>query len=93
MYCGIQTSKVTSVNPSYKTFFKNTTERDCLRRMIKEHGYEKLVSLIEVLEKTNVMEYAPVITTPFQLEKKLGQLLAFINKEKSKINNNKIVII
>lgn len=79
------------INPSYKLFFKNKTERAVLLRLLEEHGKEKVVELIEVLPKTNSMEYAPVITSPFQLEKKLGQLLAFIQKNKIKKNN--IVII
>ena len=80
-----------SVNPSYKTFFKNKTERSCLERMLKEHGREKLVELISILPQTNSMDFAPIITTPFQLEKKLGSLLAFINKNKIKKSNVAII--
>lgn len=73
-----------SVNPSYKQFFGNKTERACLTRMLQEHGREKLTELIEVLPKTNSMDFAPVITSPYKLERKLGDLLAFISKEKIK---------
>ena len=81
------------VNPSYKELYKNTTERACLTRLVKEHSLEKVADLIRVLPKTNAMDYAPVITTPYKLEKKLGDLLAFIQKEKLKVNNNKIITI
>lgn len=75
-----------NVNPSYKQFFSNKTERACLTRMLEEHGRERVTELIEVLPKTNNMAFAPVITSPFRLERKLGDLLAFIGKEKLKLN-------
>jgi len=81
-----------SVNPSYKTFFSNKTERDCLTRLLKEHGREKVVEIIEILPKTNTMEYAPVITSPYKLEKKLGDLMVFINKQKLKLKSNTVII-
>lgn len=79
------------VNPSYKRLFSNKTERESLSRLLKEHGTEKITEVIKILEKTNVMEYAPVITTPYKLEKKLGDLVAFINKEKLKLSNPRVV--
>lgn len=81
------------INPSYKQFYSNKTERACLTRMLKEHGLEKLTELIEVLPKTNTMDFAPVITSPYKLEKKLGDLMAFINKEKVKVLSKKIITI
>ena len=80
-----------SVNPSYKQFFGNKTERACLTRMLQEHGREKLTELIEVLPKTNSMDFAPVITSPYKLEKKLGDLIVFIEKEKIRIVGKKII--
>lgn len=80
-----------NVNPSYKTFFANKTERACLERLLKEHGREKLIEIIEVLPKTNLMEFAPVITSPFKLEKKLGDLIAFVEKKNSKTSIKKII--
>ncbi len=76
------------INPSYKTLFANTTQRSAIERMVKEHGEEKIAKIIKILEETNHMKYAPVITTPLQLESKLGQLLSFIGKQK---NNNKVI--
>jgi hypothetical protein len=76
------------INPSYKTLFANTTQRSAIERMVKEHGEEKITKIIKILKETNHMKYAPVITTPLQLESKLGQLLSFIGKQK---NNNKVI--
>lgn len=76
-------------NPSYKKFFGNITQRKAVERLSKEHG-EKLKEMIKVLPKTNKMQYAPIITTPLQLEDKLASLVAFIGKKRSEINKNKI---
>jgi len=80
-----------NVNPSYKQLFKNKTERSALERLLKEHGKEKVEWLLEVLPKTNGEQYAPTITRPLELEKKLGQLIAFL-KRSSKNKNNYIKI-
>ena len=78
------------VNPSYKQLYRNTTERACLTRMVKEHGQERVAELINVLAQTNGMEFAPVITTPYKLEKKLGDLIVFINNKKNKPKSIKL---
>jgi len=78
------------VNPSYKRIFSNTTQRKCLERLVKEHGEEKIAWAIRALEKTNQMKYAPTITTPYQLEEKLGQLVAFVQREKLDAEDKKI---
>jgi hypothetical protein len=61
--------------------------------MIKRHTKEKIEKILTILPKTNKMQFAPVITTPYQLECKLGDLIAFINKEKLKVENNKNTIV
>jgi hypothetical protein len=79
------------VNPSYKRLYANTTQRVALARLVKEHGAEKVKEFINILPKTNTMPFSPTITTPLQLESKLGQLWAFCQKESLKINQNKII--
>lgn len=79
------------VNPSYQKFFSNKTQRSALERMLKNISQEKLEEAIKVLEKTNKMQYAPVITTPLQLEDKMGSLIAFIQKNRN-TNNNPVAI-
>ncbi len=72
------------VNPSYEKLFKNTTQRSATERLLSTHGVGKLTSIIEYLSKSNSTKYAPTITTPLQLEDKLGQLIAWAEQEKSK---------
>lgn len=78
------------INPSYKQFFKNTTQRAALDRVIKSIGYQKTENALKILAQTNGMKYAPVIITPLQLESKLAQLIAFVKREKL---SNKVAII
>lgn len=79
------------VNPSYKRLFDNKTQRSALERLVKQHSQEKIEWAIKVLSKTNKMKFAPVICTPLQLESKLGQLKAFIQKEQISFHERKII--
>lgn len=79
-----------TVNPNHEKIFSNTTQRTALERMIKKHGAEKISQVIKSLQKSNSMEYAPTITTPVQLEDKLGALVAFWQKNKPENNVLKI---
>lgn len=80
-----------NVNPSYKQIYGDKTQRACLKRLLNIMGAEKLENCIKTLPKTNAMEFAPIITTPYLLEKKLGNLIAFVKKENIKVNNNKVI--
>lgn len=71
------------VNPSYTKLFANKTQRLASERLIKTHGFEKLSSLIALLPKMNQDKFAPIITTPLQLEDKLGQLIAYGQRKKA----------
>jgi len=72
------------VNPSYKKWFGNKTQRAATERLIKYHGVEKLKKIIDQLPKSNNTDYMPVITTPVQLEDKMAQLAAAWQKLKNK---------
>jgi hypothetical protein len=77
------------INPSYSKLFANKTQRGCAERLLKTHGLEKLEKLVKMLPKINQDKYAPVITTPLQLEDKFGQLIAYGQKKQ---NNNHPII-
>ena len=79
------------VNPSWQKLFANKTQRASIGRLVKQHGQEKIEWAINTLPKINKMKYAPTICTPLQLEDKLGQLIAFIQKEKLNIEDKKII--
>ena len=73
------------INASYKKFYANKTQRGALKRLIGLFGEEMIIKVLNILPKTNGMSYAPVITTPLQLEDKWSALEAFVKKEKSKL--------
>ena len=74
-----------TINPTIN--YGNTTQRKAVVEMIKKIGFEKTNGAaryaVSVLEK----QYAPVITTPYQLKEKLSALIAYHEKDKGqKIN-------
>ena|SRR3990167_5855035 len=78
------------VNPSYERLFANKTQRVALERMVAKWGYEKMENGIKFLPQILGKKYAPTITTPIQLENKMGELIVFIKKERS---GNKVNIV
>ena len=81
-----------AVNPSFKTLYPKTTERKALERMVKEHGREKIEAVIKNLPKTNGVDFAPVITTPWELEKKLGKLIAYYRRKKAETKSRVVTL-
>lgn len=78
------------VNPSYQEFFKQPRFRKAFERMIDaEEGYgiPTIFEMLRVLPQTNNMQFAPVITNPGEFERNAARLMAFIQREKSKLNN------
>jgi len=81
------------INPSYKRWYSNKTERGAIQRMLDLHGFEKLSAVVAILPQSNVVPYVPIITSPFLLEKKWADLEAALRKIKNKsdIKNPKII--
>lgn len=73
--------KFKAVNPSYERLFANKNQRLALERMVKKYGYEKVGRTIDVACETYGKEFAPTITTPVQLERDLGKLIAYTKKQ------------
>lgn len=77
------------VNPSYERLFSNTTERSASCRLLSKYGMEKMTATLEGLPDIISRPYAPRITTPYELEKNLGKLIAFVNQNKNLIKSKK----
>jgi hypothetical protein len=77
--------KFKSVNPSFKKLFSNKTQRSALERLLNIYTAQEIEKMLNMLPTTNKMAYFPTITTPSQLEDKLGSLLAAIAKHKSTV--------
>lgn len=72
------------VNPSYEILFSRKNQTEALSRLVKKYGREKVEQVIRALPEIITRKYAPRVTTPIQLEQKLGELIAFYKQEQSK---------
>lgn len=77
------------INPSYENLFANKTQRLALSRLLKRYGAVKLEDMLMRLPEILSKRFAPVITTPCQLENKMGELKLFVQKEKGGSNGQK----
>jgi phage replication O-like protein O len=75
------------VNPSYERLFANKTERGASVRLLEKYGKDKMLATTLQLPKIISKPYAPRITTPYELEKNLGKLLAFVEQNKNIVNS------
>lgn len=72
------------LNPSYERLFAIKPQRAAIERMITKHGVEKVMGAIKYAIEVNGQAYAPTVTTPMELESKLGHLSAHYKKEHGK---------
>jgi len=70
------------VNPMIN--YGNKTQRGAMDRMLKRFGKAKLESVIRALPGIISKPFAPRVTTPVQLENKLGELIAFYKQDQAK---------
>src|SRR3990167_928260 len=73
-------NQFSKVNHSYKVLYKNKTQRSSCDRLIKQYGTGRLSNLMAHPPAIIQKPYAPTITTPYQLEVKMGELIAFMRK-------------
>lgn len=71
-----------TVNPEHQRLFANKTERGAMERLFDKYGREKCENMIREAARVIALDYAPVITTPLELEKRLSKLVVFIRREK-----------
>ena len=71
------------VNPAYKRLFSQKPQREAVERLLNEYGFDKLLQGVKMLPNIITKPYAPRITTPYELERKMGQLIAFSKQEKN----------
>lgn len=75
------------VNPNYERLFANKSQRDAISRLILKFGEVKMKNLLTKLPEIVQKPYAPQISTPIELEHKMGKLIQFLNQEKLKVSN------
>jgi hypothetical protein len=70
------------INPTIK--YNNKTQRKACEELISKFGYEKVVATLNYYKSIRGEKFSPVITTPYELQQKMGQLLTFYNKSTNK---------
>ena len=75
------------VNPTHYKIFANKTQRAAVERLAKSMGEGRLRDIIAFLATNNSRKFAPTITTPLQLENRMGEMMAFWKKEKQSNKN------
>jgi len=72
------------INPTYQRLFANKSQRQAIERLVKQFGQEKVENMIKYLPTVFGKPYAPRISTPYQLEQKLADLISYRQQERSK---------
>lgn len=73
------------VNPTIN--YGNSTQRGAVEYLLKFMGKEKLSRMIDFVESIKNEEFAPTITTPYQLKEKLAALTSYYQKKHNKPSN------
>ena len=71
------------VDSNYKRLFNRPNQKDALKRMVKEHGLEKLENMIKYLPQSNSIQYCPKAYTPIQLEEKMAAIRDHLSNKKN----------
>lgn len=80
------------VNINYEDLYDNASERKSLERLVERFGFEKVGEIIKMLPNITTKPYSPVITTPYELEKKLPKLLLYMERQKQGKTRGKTII-
>jgi len=80
------------VNPSYSRLYAMKPQREALTRLMRQHGVEKVRAMIAYLPKSNAARHAPTITTPYVLELRLGDLIAWGQKQRDTGKSKALII-
>jgi len=75
-----------NLNPSVYKLYANKTQRQAVQNLLDHHGAGKVINAVWFAESIAAEQYAPVITTPLQLESKWGALQAYYLKKQGKNN-------
>lgn len=67
-----------TINPMIK--FGHKGQRAAAERLLKKFPFEKIEKMIQFAVSISNNKFAPVITTPYQLEEKLAALVSYKNK-------------
>jgi hypothetical protein len=79
------------MNLNEATNYGNKQQRKAVQELITLLGKEKLIRTIEYVISVKNEEFAPTITTPYQLQAKLGQITAYFKKHTASKNTIAVI--
>lgn len=74
------------LNPTIN--YGNKTQRKAAADLVQKFGFDKVINTIDFIEKNQADRFCPVITTPYQLQEKFAQLLAYARKNNQPKQSN-----
>jgi hypothetical protein len=82
------------VNPSISQYYGNKTQRGSAARLLKKWTLNQIKAVVSILPQMNADRYAKGKSiTPYELEKNLGFIKAWIDSKKTNSNKLKIATI
>ena len=87
----LQAEPANNINPLIKEFeeinptinYGNKTQREACQNLIGKFGYEKTVATLNYYKSIRNQKFSPTITTPYQLQQKMGELINFYGKQQN----------
>lgn len=76
-----------TVNPGIN--YANKGTRAAAQWFLDKYGLEKTMELVQLAIASFGQQYAPTITTPYQLKEKLGMLAAYYKRQEQEDNTIK----
>lgn len=73
-------------------FKKDRRQVRAIEKLVEHYGVEMVEQAIDLVRITNGRKYAPVITSPIELEKKWAGLVAYVQRQKGLEERSKIVL-
>ena len=70
------------LNPTLN--YGNKTQRDAVKQLLRILGADKLLRTIDYAASVQSEQFAPIITTPYQLKEKMAQLTSYYQKQTNK---------
>ena len=80
------------INPSYKNWFGNKTQRKAAADLLEAHGLEKVKKAVSLVARTNSIPYITSITSPYMLESKWALWKAQVEKKMVEKQTKQVVL-
>ena len=77
------------VDPKNKTYYNNTTQRSAADFLVEQYGLDQVLKVIKILPQSNLQNFCPNITNPYELKEKWGKLATSLQRLK---NNQPILL-